>query len=152
MQWDVKLQGPFSYSKLGIILLIGSILIMILISIIIKIKNKPKIEKPSEEKFDLEKVKKEYLTRIDNLMTKVNNNQLIKRKAYNELSLIIREFIYKTTNIDVLKYTLAEAKLRKNKELVELLNEYYEPEFSKEGKGDLISSIDKTRKVIIEWK
>ncbi len=46
MQWDVKLQGPFSYSKLGIILLIGSILIMILISIIIKIKNKPKIEKP----------------------------------------------------------------------------------------------------------
>ena len=152
MQWDVNLRPPLSYSKVGFFLLIIVILIIIILLIIKKKKTKPQEIKPIEEILDIEKIKREYLGRIDNLMAKINNNVITKRKAYNELSLIIREFIFKATGIDVLKYTLREARQTKNKELVELLNEYYEPEFSFKGEGNLIASVDKTRKVIIEWK
>ncbi len=152
MQWDVNLRPPLSYSKVGFFLLIIVILIIIILLIIKKKKTKPQEIKPVEEILDIEKIKREYLGRIDNLMAKINNNVITKRKAYNELSLIIREFIFKATGIDVLKYTLREARQTKNKELVELLNEYYEPEFSFKGEGNLIASVDKTRKVIIEWK
>jgi uncharacterized membrane protein YqiK len=153
MQWDVKLQKPFSYSSIGIIILIIVIIIFILIFLINYFKNKPKKVVVKEDNIkDINKIKKEYLSRIDHLIDNINTGTVTKRKAYNELSKIIREFVFKTTNIDVLKYTLVEIKRTNNKELLELINEFYEPEFSKEGKGNLTASIENTRKVITEWK
>ena len=154
-QWSVKPQDNFKNVVTGTtgISLIVLVIVVILALIVWKLisKNKavvPVIDKPK----DVNRIKMEYLARIDNLIARINNQAITKRKAYNELSLIIREFIFKTTDIDVLKYTLYEAKHTNKKELVELMNEYYEPEFSKEGKGDLTESINKTRKVIVEWK
>ena len=120
--------------------------------LLIKISKMVKENKSVEKPIDINKIKNDYLRRIDILINNVNSNTITERKAYNELSLIIREFIYRTTKIDVLKYTLADAKASNSKELVELLNEYYEPEFSREGKGNLNISIENTRKVIKEWK
>ena len=51
-----------------------------------------------------------------------------------------------------MKYTLNDIKKIKMDNLTKLVEEYYEPEFSKEGNGDIISSIDKTREVIVKWK
>ena len=154
-QWSVKPQDNFKNVVTGTtgISLIVIVVVIILAIIIWKLvsKNKPVVPVMDQPK-DVNRIKTEYLAKIDNLITKINNQAITKRKAYNELSLIIREFIYKTTDIDVLKYTLYEAKYTNKKELVELMNEYYEPEFSKEGKGDLTESINKTRKVIVEWK
>lgn len=152
MQWDVDLLDPFSYSEVGIWFIVAAVVILVIV-LIIEFMPKKKVVKPVVEKpIDINKVKKEYLSRIDNLIKKINENAITKRKAYNELSLIIREFIFVTTKIDVLKYTLADAKKTGNEELIKLLTEYYEPEFSKEGKGDLNTSIENTRKVIEEWK
>ena len=152
MQWDVKLIPPFHYSNLGgWLLLIGIIIIglVVLCSFILKkIKEDERKEKP----IDISNVKRIYLSRIDALYQNVNNQQITERKAYHELSKIIREFIFKVTKIDVLKYTLADAKSVGNQQLIMLLSEYYEPEFSKEGKGNLNTSIENTRKVIQEWK
>ena len=152
MQWGVKLQNPFSYHIYGFIILI-LVTIIVLIMIITKhLKEKPKKIIIKEEIKDINKLKKEYLTKIDNLVNNINNQKTTQRKAYNELRKIIREFVFKTTNIDVLKYTLSEIKQINNKELLELINEFYEPEFSVEGKGNITKSIEKTRKVINEWK
>lgn len=156
MQWSVKLADNFRLlpsGYIGIALLVLVILTTFILIIIKLAKREVKVEPiKQEEVFDLAKVKSEYIAKIDELKSKVDDNKISQRKSYNELSLIIREFVFKVTKIDVLKYTLMEAKKLGNKELIELLSEYYEPEFSKEGKGDLINSIKKTRKVISEWK
>ena len=152
MQWDVELRDPFSYSNVGIWILLLAILGIGLLVLIYVLSKKVEESKTVEKPLDINKVKSDYLAKIDNLINRVNSNSISERKAYNELSVIIREFIFKTTKIDVLKYTLADAKATNNKELISLLNEYYVPEFSKEGKGDLNTSIEKTRKVIMEWK
>lgn len=152
MQWDADLIPPFSYSNIGLWIFLIGIITIILMVLLIKISKMVKENKSVEKPIDINKIKNDYLRRIDILINNVNSNTITERKAYNELSLIIREFIYRTTKIDVLKYTLADAKASNSKELVELLNEYYEPEFSREGKGNLNISIENTRKVIKEWK
>lgn len=151
MQWDVKLRNPFSYSNIGLVLLVIAIFGILLVILIDILSKKVKEIKETPKPIDVNMIKNEYLAKIDNLIKRVNNKEIKERKAYNELSVIIREFIFKTTHIDVLKYTLADAKATNNKELIKLLNEYYEPEFSSEGKGDLNTSIENTRKVIREW-
>ena len=152
MQWDVKLQDPFSYQNIGIFLILIVIIIFCLLFIIDKIKKQPKKVVIKEEIKDINKIKKQYLSKIDKLVADINNQSVTKRKAYNELSTIVREFVFKTTNIDVLKYTLTEIKRTNNKELLDLINEFYKPEFSREGGGDLNASLENTRKVISEWK
>ena len=156
MPWDVDLEGPARFTASGVTGIVIIFLVLIILAIMITIdyikKNQKEPVKKPEEPIDINKVKTEYISKIDQLVTDINNQKITKRKAYNQLSLIIREFVFKTTKIDVLKYTLTEAKKTNRQELIELLNEYYEPEFSKEGKGDLTSSIEKTRKVIMEWK
>jgi hypothetical protein len=152
MQWDVSLKDPFSYTRIGIWILIIVLFVIVIYFIVKNIKQR-QIEEASKPKpIDVNSIKNEYISKIDNLLDRINNKKITDRKAYNELSVIIREFIFKTTNIDVLKYTLADAKKLQKSELSELLNEYYEPEFSKEGKGNIVNSVEKTRKVIMEWK
>ncbi len=154
MQSDVKFQEPFSYSILGVILLV--LLIVILVAylvyiLVIKKKDAPKIVINYRPK-NVFLIKHSYLSKIDSLKKQVNNKKLSQRKAYNELSSIIRSFVNEATSIDVMKYTLSEIKTLKMDNLTKLVEEYYEPEFSREGTGDILASIDRTREVIEKWK
>ena len=101
---------------------------------------------------DIIKIKNNYLHQINVLFDELNSNQIKSRTAYNRLSILIRKFIKETTEIDLLKSSLSEIKKKDTGILYDLIKEYYEPEFSKNNKGDIISSINKTRKVIEEWK
>ena len=153
MQLDVSLQEPFSYSKLGLImliLLIVALIIYILVKLIIKLnKNKPQLEYVPI--VNVGSIKDTYIKQIDELKDNVNNKKISDRRAYNDLSSIIRKFIYEATNIDVMKCSLNDIKKLKMHSLTKLVEEYYEPEFSYEGKGDILSSIDKTKEVIMRW-
>ena len=73
------------------------------------------------------------------------------RSAYERMSVLIREFTYKATGIEVLKYSLSEIKGTGLDALADLIEEYYEPEFDKISEGDVKASIERTRKVISEW-
>ena len=152
MQWGVNLEGPFSYSKFGVFLLVIIIIIVVIMLIKKHNKNKPQPIRVVVKVVDRNRIRMEYVAKLNNLITKVNNNSISTRKAYNELSVIIREFIYRTTRVNLLKYSLNDFRKLNNKTLLELINEYYEPEFSYEGSGDILASIEKTRKVIVEWK
>lgn len=153
MQLDVKLQEPFSYNFIGLILLIlliVSFFIFIIVKIVKKNANKPKIQIVIPK--NIPSIKNKYLKQIDELEKNVKNNQINDRKAYNELSSIIRKFINESVGIDVMKYSLNEIKTLKISSLTSLVEEYYEPEFSYEGEGDILSSIEKTKGVIETWK
>lgn len=151
MQIPTELKPMFSYSILEIIVTI----IIIIVLLFIKKHNSKKEIKPNiiiPAYKDLISIKKNYLLKLKELTNNLNSNNISSRKAYQHLSSLIRNFIYETTNIKVQNYTLKEIEMIGIPILYELVNEYYDPEFAKISKGNISSSINKTRMVIEKWK
>ena len=99
---------------------------------------------------DLEKLRQEYLAKLIQIEFDFDSDKQI-RSAYERMSVLIREFTYKATGVEVLKYSLSEIKGTGLNNLADLIEEYYEPEFDKISEGDVKASIERTRKVISEW-
>ena len=151
MQIDTELREMFSYS---IILIIPLLLLIILLLIIILHKKKDiknvKIIQPSSK--NLIDIKSKYLYNIQILIEDLNANKISERIAYQSLSRLIRNFIYEVTNIKVQYYTLEDIKKINMPILSKLVEEYYKQEFERVSKGNILESIDKTKKVIENWK
>ena len=147
------LRPMFSYSTLPIIIIIAIIIILIFLI------KKPKIETIQKEqlvivqppKNDLSIIKKRYLTELRLLETNVSESRIITRKAYQQLSMLIRNFVYEVTQIKVQNYSLEEIKKLNMYSLTKLVEEYYRPEFAKDSDGFIKTSIGKTREVIEKW-
>ncbi len=151
MQVAIELSPMFSYSLL-IILIIVVIIILLIIFYPKKKKNNTTVTNviiPSEK--DIQKIKNKYLTEIKRLAINFNENKISNRMAFQQLSLIIRNFIHEATNIQVQNYTLSEIKQINMPILYELVSEYYDPEFCKISKGNVLQSIAKTKEVIEKW-
>ena len=153
MQVSVNLQAPFSYSIYYIIIILIIIFSITLYFFFSKKKKENKqIVKIKEINQDDKKIiKNKYIDKLKELEIKLDKNQINVRKAYQELSNIIRYFVYELTNIKVQNYTLKEIQEINMPILYELIKEYYVPEFAKKSLGDIKSSIEKTRKVIDKW-
>ena len=155
MQISVKLQDMFSYS-IYYIFIVFILVFAFTIYFIATRKRKTKdieeeiVVKKAETK-DLNTIKNKYIKKIENLEEKLNNKKISIRVAYQNLSSIIRYFVYEVTNIKVQNYTLREIERLKMLELSELIKEYYAPEFAKHSLGNIKESISKTRKVIETW-
>lgn len=152
MQVTTKLNDPFSYSILPIILIILLIILVIVIIIYINKPKKQKLTVITPPKKDVYSIKNKYLTLINNLLSKVNNNQITNRKAYQELSSTIRNFIYEMTGLAVQNCTLEDISHLNMPYLYELVSEYYDPEFARFSTKNVINSINKTKGVIEQWK
>lgn len=155
MQTHVKLQAPFSYSLIPIIILFIVLAIIIVILYLLKRKSKKKVAKEivvkKAPKESLDEIKKKYLKKIDEVENKLKNDKIKLRGAYQELSSIIRFFIFEVTGIKVQNYTLKDIESLNIQELTDLIQEYYAPEFAEFSKGNIESSLEKTRKVIEKW-
>ena len=154
MQIDTSLQEPFSYSIYPIIFLIALLLLPIIVYFLKKYIKFPKNEGSVYNYYitkDIYTIKYEYLNKLSLLENKLVEGTITSRKAYQELSMIIRLFVYELTGIEVQSYTLREIKKLNIPVLYELIKEYYDPEFSKISKGNIKLSIDKTRGVIQRW-
>jgi type IV secretory pathway VirB6-like protein len=150
MQVLTELKSMFSYSIVPIIvLLVLIIIIIIILKLINKIELKKQVVIPNHK--ELIDIKQRYLLRIQELENNLNNNSISSRKAYQSLSNLIRTFIYEATNIKVQNYTLKEINTLNMPILSDLVTEYYDPEFSVISKGNIISSINKTKGVIEKW-
>lgn len=151
MQSKTDLRNMFSYSYIPLIIL--ALIIGILSYILFyKKRNKnsnPVIIIPNYKNLII--IKTNYLNKINILLSDYNQNKISSRHAYQELSNIIRTFIYETTNIKVQNYTLEEIKNINMPILYELVSEYYDPEFAKYSEGNIEISINKTRGVIVRW-
>lgn len=153
MQEISELMPMFSYSLITILFF----LILVIINIILLINPKKSnlhndiplvIEPPKNNKLT---IKEKYLKEIELLKTQLQNNEISSRKAYQRLSMIIRKFIFEMTSLKVQNYTLEEIRKIKMPVLIDLVEEYYDPEFSANEKGNIESSIEKTREVISRW-
>ena len=66
--------------------------------------------------------------------------------------MIIRNFVYETTNIKVQYYTLEEIRPLNMDQLTKLVEEYYVPEFAKDSTTKIETSLKHTREVIEKWQ
>ena len=140
----------FSYSFIPVFIIISLIVIIVIILKFIKKKElQQQIVIPNHR--DMIEIKKRYLSKIQELENNLTAKKISSRKAYQDLSSIIRTFIFEATNIKVQNYTLKEIKMINMPVLFDLVSEYYDPEFSIISKGNIISSINKTRMVIERW-
>ena len=153
MQVTTDLRPMFNYSLLPTLISFIIIIIIILIILFLKYKKKKEIVKEIviPKNINIYEIKNKYLGLINNLLNDFSDERIDNRHAYQVLSKLIRNFIYETTNIKVQNYTLNDIKETNIPILYELVKEYYDPEFNNISKGNIISSIDKTRKVIERW-
>lgn len=154
MQIDTSLQEPFSYSIYPVIFFFVLLLLPIIISLLKKYIKLPKKEQAIYNYYvtkDIYTIKSEYLNKLNKLEKNLVDGKITSRKAYQELSMTIRLFVYELTGVEVQSYTLREIKKLNIPVLYELIKEYYDPEFSKISKGNIKLSIDKTRGVIQKW-
>lgn len=152
MQITTELNGMFSYSIIWIII---SLFITIFLLIILKQlnnkyqKGKPVVIKQPKKSVDI--IKEIYLDKLEELQDCVNCEKISIRKGYQELSIIIRDFVYEMTGIKVQYYTLADIKNIDMPILYELIKYYYVKEFATISDGNILESINKARKVIEKW-
>lgn len=152
MPVTVELQDMFSYSPVAIYVGVGMILVLLallIVSKVIKKSNKPKVKEVKPQ--NVSKIKEKYDRLLVNLEKRHSAGEISPRIAHQELSKIIRSFVYEVTGIKVQNYTLEEIGSVDMPKLHELISECYVPEFAVENSGDVTALINKSRKVIAEW-
>lgn len=146
------LEPPFTYSWSTVYILIAILILVILAYVIFRLK--PFFYKKfakAVHNAQIPNLKRIYIHKLEKLKNDVNKGKIENREAYVKLSVIIREFIQKTTGLDILSLSRKEAQKLEMKDLGLLMDEYYPPEFSKYSKGDIINSIERTSEVIKKW-
>lgn len=149
MQINKDLELPFEYSWNLVILILSFVGLTIIGLIIYKFLHE-KIKRAAQ-RITLPYLKSWYIRKLQNLLFSVTNNKIELREAYLQLSNIIRNFIVKTTGINVLNLSKKEITALRMDNLSSLMEEYYPPEFAKYSNGDIISSIKKTMDIINNW-
>ena len=153
MNIPYELQEPFEYSwdlvKILVVIIVLLVLAYIFILLMPLFSNRLK---KVFKKTQVPSLKVRYVSKLERLMSLVRENKISNRDAYTELSVIIREFVKKTTGINVLSLSKNEIEKVGMNELSLLMEEYYPPEFAKNDDGDIIKSIEKTIEVIKVWK
>lgn len=163
METTVKLRQLFDFSRIPIAIVAGlfaaltvALILMVLYSLLkdVEKKEKPVVEKQEEVfvKEDLAKLKSRYMAALAAIETEFNKDPTKIRPAYEGMSKVVREFVYKATGTEVNKLTLSE--IYKNtgySDLAKLVGEYYRPEFDKISEGDVRASLEKSRRLVSEW-
>ena len=160
METTINLRRLFDFSQLPIVItgallaaLTVAIILMFLYSILSKYKKKEKKveEKPVFVKPDMVKLKAQYLASLDAIEKEFNNDTTRIRPAYEKMSIVVREFVYKATGTEVDKFTLSEISQTEFEGLTHLVGEYYQPEFDEISEGDVRASLERSRRLVSEW-
>lgn len=142
------LKPMFSYSLLPLFVLLGGI-ILLLLSLILKKKTKKQVVRTTLPKVVETKI---WINDLEELKQQVIENKISNRQAYQKLSKLLRSFTEEKTKKKLSNYSLTEIKKLKIPKISELIEEYYVPEFAKQEEKNILKSIEKTKKVIEEWK
>lgn len=161
MPITIELQDMFSYSfwlvafAVAVVVLIGVIMMVSFLR-----KRKPKkpevqqpvpVQQPIVQPMSGEQIKQTYYALINELENKCRDGKVSNRIAYQELSVILRRFVYEVTGVKVHNYTLEEIKRLNMTSISDVIGECYAPEFSVDKKGAIYDTMNKARMVIKEW-
>ena len=163
METTINLRRLFDFSQLPIIIT-GAVLAVLTVAIILMflytiLKNMELKQKQTEEvveqkvfvKPDMTKLKAEYLALLDGIEAKFNEDTTKVRPAYEGMSRVVRDFVYRATGTEVDKFALYEISQTEYKNLAKLVGEYYQPEFDQISEGDVRDSLMKSRRLMSEW-
>ena len=162
METTINLRRLFDFSTLPVIItgavlaaLTVAIILMFLYSFLKDFKRKQKEEVAVEAKVfvkpDMTKLKAEYLALLDGIEAKFNEDTTKIRPAYEGMSRVVRDFVYRATGTEVDKFALYEICQTEYAGLANLVGEYYQPEFDKISEGDVRASLEKSRRLVSEW-
>lgn len=159
MNTTVNLQDAFSYAMwpmiaLGsaLILMLGFLFVLYLMRKLKKRKPKPVPVSVKPAPVAIDVLRSKYLSELAKLTKAFNEGQIELREAYQKMSSIIRNFVFEVTHIEVQNYTLDDIKAANMPSLEQLVEEYYSPEFARMSEGDFHASMERTKKVIMQWK
>ena len=152
MKFDVELMPPFHFVIIYVVLATIGLAICILALVFVFWKKKTNTERvePKPKQLDVAAIKQKYLTQLDELSRRADMEK--PRKNYQELSFLMRSFVFEMTGVKVTKYALQEIDPNEFPELYQMMKEFYSPEFSREGVGDLMLAIEKVKRGIETWK
>lgn len=157
----VKLQPPMLFNiawlLLGIVLLAIAVLFVVIL-----FKVRPSATDPNLRKLPVTQgpgfyaLKRQYINKIDKLLSRRMKNRITLRDAYQELSTLARSYVQQVSGINTLKMSLSELRIEEKKQpniakLSALVNDYYEPEFAKWSDADFRESCNMTRRMIEQW-
>ena len=132
------LKPMITYSKVKPIIFLILIIINI---IIIKKKYKNSYTKPLSIKYL-------YLLKINDLERKYKNNKVTKRKLYQSLNKVIKDYINEIYKINLNNYTLEDIKQLNNNNLLNLIETNYKYSYSNNSNGNIENIINKTKEFI----
>ena len=159
VEFTVPLQELFSYQRIWLIM--GLSLIAVAFAVFfpfllryLKLRRQPE-KKPAVKKLPRIAVpiaRAKYMRQLSRLEKGLAEGVVEGRIAYQDLSRIIRGFVYEVTRIEVHHFGFSEISALNMPQLTALVREYYEPEFAREGAGDVLASLYRTRQVISAWR
>lgn len=159
MKTSVRLQEAFEYMKwpviVGAILIVAMLFILIGYQVYCRRKKQTGSQKTAPERIapkrSIGALRGIYLARIEKLEKDLQEGKTESRDCFQQLSAIVRSFVWEVTEKDVTTCTLEEIRQMNLPSLTELVSEFYEPEFGAKQNGDAYSAIHHTKKVITEW-
>lgn len=154
MQITVKLQDMFSYSPIMVFVYIILVIVFVVVYWPRKKKELRKQEIPKAKVIPAKSImdlKNKYIKILTDIEIRHSENKITDRMAYQELSALVRNFVFEVTGIKVQNYTLEDIKKANLPKLYELIAECYVPEFAAENNSNVQDSIKRARKVIGEW-
>lgn len=158
MKTSVTLQEPFSYA-IWPILFLGVVITLYGVYLVISFarKNQGKKEpmkqivRPQNTVINKNHIKHRYLMKLETIKQELCREEITTRKAYEKMSLFVRQFVYEVTGIKVQNNTLSDIKKLHMPSLEALMTEYYASEFPLDSKGDSMEAIEKTKRAIELW-
>lgn len=157
MPITVELQDMFSYSLLLVAIAVVLVAIIGVAGLLVfllkkKVKQPEKAEpSPVVKPVTGDQVKEKYYVVINDLETEYRKGRMSNREAYQELSRLVRHFVYEMTGIKVHHNTLDEIQKLNMPGLYAVIEECYAPEFSVDKDGNIYDTMNKARMVIKEW-
>lgn len=154
METTVNLQEAFHNNPVWFILAGLAAITLILIIIFYKREKKaaPQVVQNQRMVFKPHYDRQSALSDIYRLQNELNYGHMEVRDAYGHVSMILRNYVYTMTGVQVTSFTLNEINALGIPALTSLIAECYPPEFSEMATGDVRATLDKTKRFIEGWR
>ena len=154
MKVTVELQPPMLYmTRWTVIALVCALAAALMIALLVRsIRREPK--KAREVVKDAawrEKQRRTYAAQLDAVDRKLQSGGVSEREAFQEMSGILRMFVFEMTGIHVHEFTLTEIRKVGIPAMPGLVSSYYKPEFAPRSRANAQAALAKTKEVILSW-